>query len=462
MPTLQELLNAAYSSSGAKVASATRQSESQDFIAKSLGMDSTPSTPAAQTKVAQKHSEETCLADMDYAEKIAQALERSAVLVTKLASEQPVVVDPPNKQVASHPKPPPTAHGNADGTGKDEKSQGLPGGVQTDSNSSTHKQAAMAMVRSKLAQAEQLMESGQRELAQHVMAEADQLAKTAGFSIAPANLPGHSTDFMLGTSMAHTPHAPTNEGAISLTKAQARDKTTAEAKEHLKERPTKDNIPAAALGSAASQAGGVKTAALLRQKVAAGALQRTLDAGREQGVGFDPRSGEVSLLPAVPFGAPIVGAMRARAADESGVVGALKGIGGGFVGAGVGSLPGYVLRAVGEHADSPVIAGIGKGLSYLGSAGGAVLGTDMATRGALERAKAKGQSSAAAEEGLEVPEKQASAAELIETKNFLEKVAAFAAADEATDEDRAAAEILIHTANTQGLGAVHAALSENG
>lgn len=462
MPTLQELLNAAYSSSGAKVASATRQSESQDFIAKSLGMDSTPSTPAAQTKVAQKHSEETCLADMDYAEKIAQALERSAVLVTKLASDQPVVVDPPNKQVASHPKPPPTAHGNADGTGKDEKSQGLPGGVQTDSNSSTHKQAAMAMVRSKLAQAEQLMETGQRELAQHVMAEADQLAKTAGFSIAPANLPGHSTDFMLGTSMAHTPHAPTNEGAISLTKAQARDKTTAEAKEHLKESPTKDNIPAAALGSAASQAGGVKTAALLRQKVAAGALQRTLDAGREQGVGLDARSGSVSLAPVLPFGSTYVGVSRANAADESRALGALKGIGGGIGGALVGGAPGMALQAAGAGAGSPLLTGIGRGLTTLGGLAGDVIGTDMATRGMLERAQAKGRAPAPTVEEPEVPEKVASAAELIETKNFLEKVAAFAATDEATDEDRAAAEILIHTANTQGLGAVHAALSENG
>jgi hypothetical protein len=324
-PTLRDILGAAYSTRS-KVASAasTRPPTTEltgDFIAQSLGLEpGAAATPTTKTA----HTEETAVADLDFAEKIAKALERSAMIVTKLASEQPTVVEPNNTQVSTVPKAVTTAHGAIDGTGKDEKSQGLPGGVQTDSTSSTHKQAAHAMVRSKLAQAEQLFEAGERDLAQQILLEADAMAKTAGFSIAPANLPAQSTDFMLSTTMPSSSHAPTNEQAIALTKSQVRDKTTAEAKEHIAETPKKDNAVPAAI----SHTEGLKTSALLREKVA----------GRT---------------------------------------------------------------------------------------------------------------------------KQASAAELIETRNFLEKVAAHANSAEATDEDREYAAILIERANTHGLGAVHAVLTEN-
>lgn len=288
MPTsLHELVSAALNSatSNIKVASAADAQSTEpagdDFLDSLLGnSEAKPSTPEAPPAAAKTASASEVLDLAVYAEKVATALDRAAVVVTKLASAGtvfstpgPVISAAGHDGPSQHPKPVTTAHKYLEAPTPSENTMDNPNGlktnkdVYTDPDWTKNKEAALRMVRAKIASAEQFQRLGQLDVSAQLLAEAEAIKTAADPSSPQAKLPAHSDSFKIPTELTgHKSQVPDNAAAIALTKAQARNSTTAEAGERLLESPKTDNAVAANLKTTT----GLKTSAaeILREKTA--------------------------------------------------------------------------------------------------------------------------------------------------------------------------------------------------
>lgn len=536
--SLQSLINDSYARSGVKVASAADAPQAaptidDDFLTSTLGLggDAPPPAPAETPKVASQ-TEAEAIANLDYAEKLASALEHAAIIVTKTASSPmdapgPSVVEPPRaKETSTVPTATTTAHKDMDGGSKPEDTQGNPNGIQTDKaihgdpDWTKNKEAAVLFAQAKLASAEQFVDS-HPEIAQTLLDEAQEVAKLAGFEIAPAKgLPAHSDDAKVRQDSGHSSVMPDNAGAIRMTKSEARDSTTREAKERMSETPKKDNAVAA---NAATTTGLKLSSDQILDKIAASVGEAGANLAedvRERGIGLSARKDQYSLAPLLPFGSTYVGASRAGMAGESRLGGAAKGVAGGMIGRALGAVPGALVSAAGGGP-------AGLALGAIGGAAGDVIGTDLATHAMLRRglkkqqkqtkeagvsnavellaegARAAGRGVKAVANGtaeavgnaatglgsgdLELnrqvgrrllgatalgtaggaaaarkgnAEKKASADDLMKTASFLQSVEQMAASPEATAEDKEKAASLLGFAQEHGLAATHELLEE--
>lgn len=105
------------------------------------------------------------------------------------------------------------------------------------------KEASLRLLRAKQAQAETLMRMGQTKAAEKLLAEIEKAAQDP--SSPPPELPGHSDAFRLDTEPGASSQIPDNAGLISMTKAQAKDRSVRTATDHISETPKVDNAVAA-------------------------------------------------------------------------------------------------------------------------------------------------------------------------------------------------------------------------
>jgi hypothetical protein len=453
MKSLQSLIQDSYARAGVKVASAADAVQApptidDDFLTGALGLEGKPETTApagGEPKVASR-TEKEAIANLDYSEKIATALEYAADIITKTASSPmdapgPAVAQPPRaKETSTAPTATTTAHKDMDGGSKPEHTQGNPNGIQTDKaihgdpDWTKNKEAAVLFAQAKLASAEQFVDS-HPEIAEALLNEALEVSKLAGFEIAPAKgLPAHSDDAKVKQDSGHTSVMPDNAGAIRITKAEARDSTTREAKERMSETPKKDNAVAA---NAATTTG---------LKLSSDQLLDKLAAARESG------TEKKAVLGVIGGGA--LGASRAHEGGSNVGVGAVRGAAGGYAGSLLGSFGG---AALGSLAGDAIGAGLGNAAlgnlvgSSIGTAaghlGGAAAGAHLATKGLKKKKDESG-------------EKKASSDDLMKTASFLQQVEQMASAPDATAEDKEKAASLLEYAKEHGLAATHELLEE--
>lgn len=189
-----------------------------------------------------------------YALKLASALEKSAGLVSKLASSS-------GMSPLKAPGPAVMEGGFEGAKGGDPKAQGnqhaFSGGnltqVSPPSNKNDHtgnldgeqppnntgKTASARLAAAQEAQASVLERVGFAK-------EAAKLRKVAQDPSSPQpNLPAATGDNRLSTEPGESSHIPDNAGIISMTKAQAKDRSIATATQHISETPKKDNAVAA-------------------------------------------------------------------------------------------------------------------------------------------------------------------------------------------------------------------------
>lgn len=274
MRTLGEIVSAALSGAetSMKVASA-RDAQPKvpdggldDFLAQELAIPSVAaSAPSAtpEEKTVKSASIEEIRADAEKGVKLAEALDlASQILVKQAASKAPGQVQ---TMVSGHQETAPVAKPHANSLDKTTASSGGgPVGPQgkikdtmgdySTSNWTKNKEAAANLIRAKIAQADQLREQGQLQLAQQALQEAQEIQKQAQDpSSPPPSLPAQSTSFKLNTDPGSATHIPDNAGMATLTKAQAKDSTVREAGARIMEQPKKDNVPAAVVGKTTGQ-----------------------------------------------------------------------------------------------------------------------------------------------------------------------------------------------------------------
>lgn len=411
--TLSELVSAAMAdaTSTMKVASAEDAEQSEpvgdDFLGSILGIEEQPRTQAQPEAAATKVSAlQEVLDTAAYATKLAEALDRVGPVVTKLASEggNPEVVESGHNTPGAVPKAKSTAHAYIDARPpKDETIMGSPGGVETNMKDfgtpdwTKNKEASLRLLKAKVASAEQFERIGQTKIAADLYAEVE-----AGYKKLAEADPSPSQE------SNHVSKVPGSAEAIALTKAQARDKTTAEAREFMMESPKVDNAVAPHIKTTT----GVKTSAaeILREKKAS----------------WSALGGALS-----PIGGAIGGAVEG-AEGRKGVT-ALKG--------GAGSLGGAIAGSVLGHPLGP--AG-----SVIGTLGGGALGAHYATKKERELAQSMKKKEKKKTSGLE------------ETQALLERLEAHAQSKTASAEAIANIEVMINYANTHGLEALHEVLEQ--
>jgi hypothetical protein len=106
------------------------------------------------------------------------------------------------------------------------------------------KQASERMLRAMQKQAEVLARMGQVSSAQKMASAIHKLAQDPS-SPQPEGLPAHSDSFRLSTEPGESSHIPENAGLISMTKAQAKDRSVRTVTQHISETPGTDNAVAA-------------------------------------------------------------------------------------------------------------------------------------------------------------------------------------------------------------------------
>lgn len=273
--SLKEIVDSALSEaeSGIKLASARDAvaQEPEDFLATELAIPSSEKKdapeaeqpPAAETKTASDH----VLTDCDFAIKLAEALESAAPATEELrkraSSHGTSHTDAPGPETmeSGHmaPSKQPVAQSNSvkgpeasHGGGPLVTTGQGPNGVRNsmpdyrDPDWTKNKEASLRLVRAKQAEAETLRRMGQEETARALEAQAEHIhQKVAQDPSSPQpKLPSGGTGGIRPSTElpAGTPsRAPSNEKAISMTRAQARNKTQAEAAQYFSERPKKDN-----------------------------------------------------------------------------------------------------------------------------------------------------------------------------------------------------------------------------
>jgi hypothetical protein len=459
--SLHELVSAALNdaTSNIKMASAddvphSTEPAGDDFLDSLLGNSESRSAPAATApqaatpKTASKASSESEILDLAaYAEKVASALDRAAVVVTKLANSPlsapgPVVSAAGHDGPSAHPKPVTTAHKYLERPTPSEDTQDNPNGVKTNKDVYTdpdwtkNKEAALRLVQAKVASAEQFHRMGQFEAATQLLEEAQKIKLAADPSSPQAKLPGHSDSFKIPTELSGYSHkAPDNAGAIAITKAQARNPTTAEAKERLMESPKVDNAVAAHLKTTT----GVKTSAaeVLREKKA-GIMDAQAEMNR---------------------------ATRESSALQGGVAGTVGAAAGGALG-GVAALAAKARKSPtarraldGELYRNPRRGQIAKkllGSAAKGAIPGALLGG--AGLGALGVAGARAERRMS--ERLREEGRRSKTASLEETQAYLDRLVTHARSKTASAEEIERVSLLIEYANTHGLEAVHSLMNQ--
>jgi hypothetical protein len=105
------------------------------------------------------------------------------------------------------------------------------------------KEASARLLRAKQAQAETLMRMGQIKEAERLLAEVEKAAQDP--SSPGPELPAHSNSYMLSTEPGDSTMIPDNSGLISMSKAQAKDRSVRTATEYVDARPKLDNAVAA-------------------------------------------------------------------------------------------------------------------------------------------------------------------------------------------------------------------------
>lgn len=212
-----------------------------------------------EKKEEKEETKESAMADIDFAFKLADALEVGSGIVTKIATG--TVHDAPGPQVTEsgfistttaspkatakvtdrfsggklHPAGQETNMGDfsspGDESGAPKNEPGKTAGWTKD------KTASAAMLRAKLAQAEALTRAGLTEQAEALLGE---IKAAQDPSSPPPSMPAHSDSFKLDTEPGASTHIGDNASLISMTRAQARDATTRETTKHFSEPPKKD------------------------------------------------------------------------------------------------------------------------------------------------------------------------------------------------------------------------------
>jgi hypothetical protein len=212
-----------------------------------------------EKKEEKEETKESALADVDFAFKLAEALEAGSSIVTKIA--EGTVHDAPGPAVSESgfittatASPKATSkvtdrfsggklHPAGQDTNKEEfTSPGDDSGAPKNEPGKTagwtkDKTAANRLLRAKMAQAETLMSLGLIDQAEAIM---QQVKAAQDPSSPPPSMPGHSDSFKLDTEPGPSSHIPDNAGLISMTRSQARDATTRETTKHFSEPPKKD------------------------------------------------------------------------------------------------------------------------------------------------------------------------------------------------------------------------------
>lgn len=254
MTTLADIVRATLSGAEArlKVASARDSApaagEDLDFLA-DLKLSSDDKPPPFQKKdkdeeekdeKKEKTSSRAILDDAAHAKKLAQALTLgSNIVAAKLASRSHLDAPGPAVQEASSMGPAhlPKAHSKVTDRITGPSTQG-PGGLSTNKADHTGQEpkkaswtkdraATTAVLRAKMAQAEELIEAGQHGAARALLGEVEKISQR------------------LQTDPPVSSHVPDNRALVNLTKAQARDTTTREATRFFSEPPKKDPMVAA-------------------------------------------------------------------------------------------------------------------------------------------------------------------------------------------------------------------------
>jgi len=142
------------------------------------------------------------------------------------------------------------------------------------------KEASARLLRAKQAQAETLMRMGQIKEAERLLAEVEKAAQDP--SSPGPELPAHSNSYMLSTEPGDSTMIPDNSGLISMSKAQAKDRSVRTATEYVHEQPKLDNAVAAHALSTQGQ----KVSSLIVDAVEKVALNRStvVSAGQKLGL----------------------------------------------------------------------------------------------------------------------------------------------------------------------------------
>lgn len=234
-----------------------------------------------EKKEEKEETKESAMADIDFAFKLADALEVGSGIVTKIATG--TVHDAPGPQVTEsgfistttaspkatakvtdrfsggklHPAGQETNMGDfsspGDESGAPKNEPGKTAGWTKD------KTASAAMLRAKLAQAEALTRAGLTEQAEALLGE---IKAAQDPSSPPPSMPAHSDSFKLDTEPGASTHIGDNASLISMTRAQARDATTRETTKHFSEPPKKDP----AVGAHTLSTDGQKLSAAIRKR----------------------------------------------------------------------------------------------------------------------------------------------------------------------------------------------------
>lgn len=224
-----------------------------------------------------KASAREVIADADHAMKLAEALVLGSNIVSaKLASGGRSPLDAPGPQVhesgMQHVPTVPKAHSKVVPTISGPATNAGPNGLPTDKADFTStgdesgraqnhpgktagwtqsKEASAKVLRAKTAQAEVLMNLGQIDAAQAILDEvklaSEKLAQDPS-SPQPSMGPKSANPGALDTEPGPSTHIGDNASLISLTRAQAKDKTTREVSQYISEPPKRDNaVPATQL-----------------------------------------------------------------------------------------------------------------------------------------------------------------------------------------------------------------------
>jgi hypothetical protein len=216
------------------------------------------------------------VSDAEYAMKLAEALTLGSDVVSAKLAEGHSAMDAPGPQIhqsefhttpttspKAHSKVTPTISGpstqgpaglpttKSDFTSTGDQSgraKNHPGKTAGDEAWTKSKEASIRVMRAKVAQAETLLSLGHVGAAEQLLAEVQRAQeKIAQDPSSPQPVMGAQTTNpgALDTEPGPATHVPDNAGMASLTKAQARDKTTREASQYISETPKKDNAVAA-------------------------------------------------------------------------------------------------------------------------------------------------------------------------------------------------------------------------
>lgn len=330
--SLSDLVNSALSEadSSLKLASARDAAGAvvaTDFLEAELGSTARVErgaieAPVEKTASKGKLSSATVRESAAHALKLATALEHSAHIVAKLANSPldapgPAVMESGFEGAATTS---PKAHANVSDkiTGPSLSNSDLPtdkadhtgklDGQQPPNNTgkkaSLDKTASARMLRAKQAQAEMLLRLGQTKAAELVLAEVEKLAQDP--SSPQPSLPAHSNDFMLTKDPdVNSNEIPDNAGIISMTKAQAKDRSVRTATEHISETPKVDNAVAAHALSTTGQkvshvlVGKTKQASAVSPAVARAYLERAVKIAHDPDADPGERSRAQQIVSAI-------------------------------------------------------------------------------------------------------------------------------------------------------------------